>query len=92
MLPPSVDRQARYLNVLRLAARTLGGETRLASFLRIPRDQLRVWLDGSTTPPLEVFLDSLDIVADGPYAPHPRPVRVAVIDQRVHRKHSVRGG
>ena len=49
-----------------------------AALLRSPR-----WLAGADPPPQEVFLDALDVIADGPYArPERRRPRVAVL----HRK------
>ena len=43
---------------------------------------LAAWLAGEEIPPLEVFLGSLDVIADGPYAPVDRPIRVAAIRER----------
>jgi len=47
-------------------------------------ERLGAWLAGDEMPPLEAFPGSLDVIADGPYAPRPRRrrVRVAVIRSR----------
>ncbi|HET7365004.1 MAG TPA: hypothetical protein VFJ70_15665 [Burkholderiales bacterium] len=78
-----MEQRARYAQALRDAARTLGGCDRLAAFLKVPAEQLAAWLSGEEMPPLEAFLGSLDVIADGPYAPRPaRRVRVAAIRSR----------
>ena len=71
-----------YTETLACAAATIGGASRLAEFLRVPRGRLARWLAGEEAPPQEVFLDALDVIADGPYAsPERRRPRVAVIHQ-----------
>ena len=80
-----MEQRARYAQALHDAARTLGGHERLAAFLKVPAEKLAAWLAGDEMPPLEAFLGSLDVIADGPYAPRParhRRVRVAVIRGR----------
>jgi hypothetical protein len=77
-----MDPQTRYVSVLSRAEQILGGRTRMAAFFGVPAERLDAWLDGQEPAPLEVFLRSLDVIADGPYAPRGRRVRVAVIDQR----------
>jgi hypothetical protein len=74
-----VDQLTRYSHTLWQAAATLGGQARLAAFLGVPREKLTAWLAGEELAPLEVFLNSLDLIADGPYAATERPIRVAVI-------------
>jgi len=69
----------RYAAALSRAERVLGGRTRMAAFFRVPPEKIRAWIDGAEAPPLEVFLRSLDVIADGPYASVLRGIRVAVI-------------
>lgn len=71
-----------YARTLSRAAVALGGRTQLADFLHVPEETLDAWLDGDKMPPLEAFLDSLDVIADGPYAPRGRRIRVAAIRNR----------
>ena len=75
---------SRYAKALCRAEKILGSRGRMAAFLGVPPEKLSAWLDGAEEAPLEVFLRSLDVIADGPYAPRRRRrrVRVAVIDQR----------
>jgi hypothetical protein len=41
------------------------------------------WLAGEEAPPDQVFLDALDVIADGPYAdPERRRSRVSVLPPR----------
>lgn len=69
-----------YVRTLSCALETLGGKSRLAKRLDISPDQLSAWLAGQEVPPLQVFLDALDIVADGPYARiGRRGIRVAAL-------------
>lgn len=77
-----MDQQERYLDVLLQAEEILGSRARMAAFLGVRREQIQAWLDGEEDAPLEAFLRSLDVIADGPYADGGRRVRVAVIDQR----------
>jgi len=78
-----MEQRARYAQALRDAARTLGSPERLAAVLKVRSEQLAAWLSGEEMPPLEAFLGSLDIIADGPYAPRPaRRIRVAAIRGR----------
>lgn len=80
-----MDVRTCYTETLSCAAATIGGITRLAEFLRVPRSTLTRWLAGEEAPPNEVFMDALDVIADGPYAsPERRRVRVAVLDRRRH--------
>jgi hypothetical protein len=79
-----MEQRARYTQALQDAARTLGGYERLAALLNVRPQELAGWLAGEEMPPLEAFLGSLDVIADGPYAPRAarRRVRVAAIRQR----------
>jgi len=77
-----MDQQERYLDVLCHAEEILGSRARMARFLGVSAEQIQSWLDGIQAPPLEVFLRSLDVIADGPYARGAKRLRVAVIDQR----------
>jgi len=74
-----MDQRTRYANTLTRAEQTLGGRDRLARFLNVPPEKLEAWLNGAETAPLEAFLGSLDVIADGPYALETRPIRVAAI-------------
>jgi hypothetical protein len=77
-----VDQRTRYSHTLWQAVATLGGQSRLALFLGVPEDKLTRWLSGEELAPLDVFLNSLDLIAEGPYAPAEHPIRVAVIRER----------
>jgi hypothetical protein len=69
-----------YVRTLACAVETLGSRSRLEKRLDISPGRLSAWLAGKEAPPLEVFLDALDIVADGPYARiGRRRIRVAVL-------------
>ncbi len=75
-----MDVRNRYTETLQDAAATIGGATRLAKFLDVPRPRLLSWLAGEETPPDQIFLDALDVIADGPYAdPDRRRIRVKVL-------------
>jgi hypothetical protein len=76
-----MDQRMRYARALSQAEQVIGGRERLAHALRVPAERLAAWLAGEETPPLEVFLDSLDLIADGPYI-RARPIRVAAIRSR----------
>ena len=77
-----MDQRTRYSHTLWQAAAALGSQARLAAFLGVTEDKLAAWLAGEELAPLDVFLNSLDLVADGPYAAAERPIRVAVIRER----------
>jgi hypothetical protein len=78
-----MDQRTRYATTLSRAEETLGGRDRLARFLNVSPEKIAAWVNGKEVPPLEAFLGSLDVIADGPYAGEARPVRVAAI--RNHR-------
>ena len=77
-----MEQRARYAKVISRAEEIMGSRARLAALFQVPPEKIQVWLDGEELAPLEIFLRSLDVIADGPYAPVARPIRVAVIDQR----------
>ena len=77
-----MDVRTRYTETLGCAAATIGGKARLAQFLGVPQARLARWLAGEESPPNQVFLDALDVIADGPYAsPERRRPRVAILHQ-----------
>jgi hypothetical protein len=77
-----MDQRTRYAVTLSRAEETLGGRDRLARFLNVPLAKLDAWLKGEEDAPLEAFLGSLDVIADGPFAGEARPIRVAVIREK----------
>ncbi len=78
-----MDVRNRYTETLYCAAATIGGTDRLARFLNVPPARLFRWLAGEEPLPDQVFLDALDVIADGPYAsPERRRPRVAVIERK----------
>ena len=78
-----MDVRTRYTETLACAAATIGGTARLAQFLNVSRSRLLCWLAGEEAPPNEVFMDALDVIADGPYAsPERRRPRVEVLEHR----------
>lgn len=77
-----MDQRTRYATALSRAERILGSRARLARVFGVPLEKIESWLDGAEIPPLEVFLASLDVIADGPYAPAARRIRVAVLAPR----------
>ncbi len=78
-----MDQRQLYARALSHAAMALSGRPQLAAFLKVSEPTLDAWLAGDETPPLDAFLDSLDVIADGPYARgERRPIRVAAIKNR----------
>ena len=78
-----MDQRSRYAKALSRAEQILGSRARMARYFGASPEKIDAWLEGREAPPLEIFLRSLDVIADGPYAPRGgRPIRVAVIDQR----------
>ena len=82
-----MDVRTTYTETLACAVATIGGADRLARFLQVSRARLASWLAGEEAPPNEVFLEALDVIADGPYAHERRKVKVAVL----HSKEDPRG-
>lgn len=75
-----MDVRTRYTEALGCAAATIGGFERLAEFLNVPRSRLLSWLAGEEAPPVEVFMDALDVITDGPHADEERRrIRVDVL-------------
>jgi DNA-binding transcriptional regulator YiaG len=80
-----MDQRSRYADALRAAANTLGSTARLAAYLEVSPETVQAWLAGHEAPPLQAFLNALDVIADGPFAPQHRHVRVAVLpDENTH--------
>ena len=77
-----MEQRVRYAQILSQAERILGGRARLADVLKVPIEKVDAWLAGAETPPLQIFLASLDLIADGPYVRFSRPIRVAAIRSR----------
>lgn len=75
-----MDRQHRYVRVLRAAATSLGGEDQLAAHLGVRPDQLARWVAGADPTPFDAFLAGLDVVALGRFA-RKRRIRVAVLPE-----------
>jgi hypothetical protein len=74
-----MEQRDRHAQVLSQAEKAVGSRARLANVLHVSADKIEAWLAGEELLPLEIFLSSLDLIADGPYAPMERPLRVAVI-------------
>ena len=53
------------LRTIKMALTTMGDKERLASALRIPVEELDLYLEGKKRLPQAVFLQALDIVANG---------------------------
>ena len=54
---------------LNLALWSLGSAERLASQLGASQTELADWLEGRRTPPTEIYVRALDLVARGPFIP-----------------------
>ena len=54
-----------YSRTLERAARILGGTEALRARLKVDREVLESWMAGRSTPPTEVFLRAVDLVAGG---------------------------
>ena len=76
-----MDLRRPHDQALRAAIDLAGSEENLARRLGVCREDVYAWLEGRAAPPLEVFLDTLDMVADGPYRRR-RRIRVAVLKAR----------
>ena len=51
-----------YAEAFRAAANAIGGEQELADRLRVRVEDLHAWIDAGETPPLDVFLEALDLI------------------------------
>lgn len=60
---------------LRRAADILGGKEQLRAALRVPMRRLEEWLDGTSTPSMEMFLKAVDIIS-GPAGVRPAAAAV----------------
>jgi hypothetical protein len=56
-----------YSDTLREASLALGGAAPLALRLDVPVDAVNKWISGEEEPPLDIFLESLEIIAEGPW-------------------------
>jgi DNA-binding transcriptional regulator YdaS (Cro superfamily) len=52
-----------YTRALKRAAEIAGGDDALASRLKVKPASLASWLNGSVTPPAEVFLEAVDVIS-----------------------------
>ena len=51
----------------------MGTPERLATYLHVKKTELMLWLSGERTPPAQVYLEALDLVAHGAlYEPEAR--------------------
>jgi hypothetical protein len=51
-----------HTRVLHRACQKLGGVDQLAQFLNVPLPTVYRWLEGESTPPMSIFLKTVDIV------------------------------
>lgn len=51
-----------YAEAFRAAANAVGGEQELAERLGVSAEELHVWIEARGTPPLERFLEALDLL------------------------------
>jgi hypothetical protein len=51
-----------YAEAFRAAANAVGGEQKLAERLGVSVEELHVWIEAGGTPPLEPFLEALDLL------------------------------
>src|SRR5690242_13579315 len=61
-----MQQRTLYADTLWEAELILGGRAQAAAFFHVPREKIAAWVAGDEIPPLEVFLSSLDVIADGP--------------------------
>lgn len=55
-------KQTVYADTLCRAAAAMGGETRLATALQVPVEDLRRWLHGEAYPSTEIYQKALDLL------------------------------
>lgn len=60
-----------YSESVREASLALGGVPCLASRLNVPIDTINRWVAGDENPPLDAFLECLEIIAEGPWRIRP---------------------
>ena len=58
-----------HARTLALALKTVGTKAKLATALAVPLADLEHYLSGDVTLPHQVFIDALEIVANGPHGP-----------------------
>jgi hypothetical protein len=51
-----------YAEAFRAAAKAIGGEQELADRLRVRVEDLHAWMQAGEVPPLEPFLEALDLI------------------------------
>jgi DNA-binding transcriptional regulator YdaS (Cro superfamily) len=51
-----------YAEAFRAAARAVGGEKELAQRLGVSVEELHAWMEARGTPPLESFVEALDVI------------------------------
>jgi len=71
---PSVQNYERHVRGARIetlqhALKLAGGEEQLARLLHTEPERLRRWLAALESVPLDTFLETLDLLARGPYGP-----------------------
>lgn len=64
----SARRSSPTIRTLQRAADTLGGVPRLARAFNVSPEEVHAWLSGAKTPPADVYMMALDVVARGPLA------------------------
>jgi hypothetical protein len=60
-----------FTRTLARAMQTAGSRQQLAMQLKVSEESLQSWLDGVATPPIDVYLAALDVVARGPFGHKP---------------------
>jgi hypothetical protein len=63
-----------HARLLERAVEILGGPEEAAAYLGVPVRHLRIWMRGSFSPPVDVFLKLVDLV-NPPTGEHPRSGR-----------------
>jgi hypothetical protein len=61
-----MDSPYDYAEAFRAAAAAIGGEPELAERLGVRIEDLRAWIQARETPPLEPFLEALDLIELSP--------------------------
>lgn len=62
-----MDERRIYCETLQAAALALGGVERLALRLKVDPDTVDKWIAGAEKPPLPVFLEALEAIAEAPW-------------------------
>jgi hypothetical protein len=66
-----VNERRIYRDSLRQAMQSMGGMQQLAARLDVNVELVDRWIAGLGKPPLHVFLEILDAIAEGPWRNHP---------------------